>query len=224
MEAVLLVFGPQILWFCASPGMWLGCVSHVPGGPSTLSCGGHSVVCLFTQNVPAQSGPGTWVGQGPHPPFPRVLGAPESSTQRREHCTVVLTFSTKAVRYVWYSMSVLEFSFFLTGQSRGEGRPACRNGVGALHKTSDASIRAQSSGKATQDLGLLRVAAPYPSSSSDPALHGCSRAAPSGGPEADVHGARDSSLLRNHWVIGPWGASVFHSAQARGLSQTWPQA
>lgn len=144
-------------------------------------------------------------------------------SQRREHRTVVFTFSTKAVRYVWYSMSVLEFSLFLTGQSRGEGRPACRNGVGALRKTSDASGRARSSGKATRELGLLRVAAPYPSSSSDPALPGCSRAAPSGGPEADLHGARarglDSSLLRNHWLIGPWEASVVHSAQAGGSAK-----
>lgn len=74
---------------------------------------------------------GLGLGQGLpafHPP-PREPG---SSTQRWEHRTAVFTFSTKAVTSVWYSMSALDVSLFLTGQSRGEGWPACRNGVGAL--------------------------------------------------------------------------------------------
>lgn len=74
---------------------------------------------------------GPWAGEGA-PCLPPPLGEPGSSTQRWEHRTAVFTFSTKAVTSVWYSMSALEVSLFLTGQSRGEGWPACRNGVGAL--------------------------------------------------------------------------------------------
>lgn len=66
---------------------------------------------------------------------------------------MLLTFSTVVIRSVWYSMSALEVSDLLTGQNRGEGRAACRGGVGALCKAPGASGHAQSSGKATQELG-----------------------------------------------------------------------
>lgn len=55
----------------------------------------------------------------PHP-FPHTPGVPGGSTQRWEHRTAVLIFSSKAVRFVWYSTSAWEASFFLTEQSRGE--------------------------------------------------------------------------------------------------------
>lgn len=47
----------------------------------------------------------------------------QTLSQRWEHCTADLTFSTKEVTSVWYSISAMEVSLFLTGQS-GEGRPS----------------------------------------------------------------------------------------------------
>lgn len=79
---------------------------------------------------PGSAGP--WAGDGSLPCPSAHTQESGSSTQRWEHCTAVLTFSTRAVTVVSYSTSALEASLFLTGCSRGEGEPACREGMGAL--------------------------------------------------------------------------------------------
>ena len=125
-------------------------------GPSTLSCGPLPCVSIHVKMSaePGQAQLGLGLGMGPSPCPSAHTQESVSSTQRWEHCTAVLTFSTRAVTFVWYSTSALEASLFLTGRSRGEGWPACREGVGALCGPSDAPPT--SSGEATQELGSLQ--------------------------------------------------------------------
>ena len=123
---------------------------------------------------------GLGLGQGLpafHPP-PREPG---SSTQRWEHRTAVFTFSTKAVTSVWYSMSALDVSLFLTGQSRGEGWPACRNGVGALLEAIRHLCACPGIGGAYRELGRYPSELPtlFPAPPPPLALLGCPRTAPS---------------------------------------------
>lgn len=132
--------------------MWQLC----PGRALSAEPWGRSVVCPFMQKAPARPGPvHRALGRGwtPTRPPPDSPGAPRKSTQRWEQCTALLIFSTKAIRYVWYSISIWEFSLLLTGPSRGEGGPAGRHGMGALCQAPAASIHAQSPGGATQELG-----------------------------------------------------------------------
>lgn len=60
-------------------------------------------------------------------PWPSLatLPVPGRLTHRWEHCTADLTLSTKAVTSVWYSISAMEVSLFLTGQNREGGPSRC---------------------------------------------------------------------------------------------------
>lgn len=66
-----------------------------------------------------------------HPrPWPSLVTLQVSGrlTQRWEHCTADLTLSTKVVTSVWYSISAMDVSLFLTGQSR-KGGPSQHAGM-----------------------------------------------------------------------------------------------
>ena len=118
---------------CAAPGMQEG---FAPLGPGTALCSerrGPPLGVSLHGEGSVDPGPGQR-GQGPVHPPPPGGGVPASSTQRWEQCTAALTLSTKAITSVWYLTAALELSLFLTGQSRGEGWPARRGGMGALHR------------------------------------------------------------------------------------------
>lgn len=172
---------------------------------STLSAVGAAALRPFVQ----EAQPGLGLGQGllaSHPPS----GAPGSSTQRWEHRTAVFTFSTKAVTSVWYFMSALEVSLFLTGQSRGEGGQHSGRAWELGSRPSITSVHARELGSTHQTCLHFCPAPPPAGPSRVPqddsvqkqlgmgALRCFSKAAQgSRGP--------DLSLLGNRWGMEPWG-------------------
>lgn len=103
-----------------------------------------------------------------HPrPWPNlaVFQVPGRLTQRWEHCTADLTFSTKVVTFVWYCISATEVSLFFTGQSR-EGRSSQCAGMATWWLCRHSGFR-----EVTEAGGCLRVTCTCACSQPDPSEH-----------------------------------------------------
>lgn len=189
---------------------------------SPLSAVGVAALCPFVQ----EAQPGLGLGQGllaSHPPS----GEPGRGTQRWEHRTAVFTFSTKAVTSVWYLMSALEVSLFLTGKSREEGGQHSGRAWELGSRPPNTSVHARELGRTHQTC-----------------LHFCPARPPAGPsrvPQGDsvqkqpgmgalrcfsmaAQGSRgpDLSLLGNHWGMEPWG--TMGQQRSWGPGHTWQRA